>query len=81
MYIYTNQGDKRHGQWYRTGESWQKGLCIVEFQRVCNSKGKQHDLQTLSSTNETDELFVQDPDTVSIVSMNALKTFVGLNKY
>lgn len=35
FYVYTDVGHKRDGVWTTTGESWQKGVCIMQFNRSC----------------------------------------------
>ena len=34
-YVYTDIGHKRDGVWTTTGELWQKGVCIMQFNRSC----------------------------------------------
>lgn len=46
-YYYSDQGYRLQGLWTPTGLPWQKGNCIVEFQRVCGKdKGPQTDLHS-----------------------------------
>ncbi|CAN0470658.1 unnamed protein product, partial [Ectocarpus sp. 12 AP-2014] len=33
FYVFTDVGHKRDGVWTATGESWQKGVCIMQFNR------------------------------------------------
>lgn len=35
FYVYTDIGHKRDGVWTATGELWQKGVCIMQFNRSC----------------------------------------------
>lgn len=35
FYVYTEVGFMRGGIWHATGEPWQKGVCIVQFNRSC----------------------------------------------
>lgn len=35
FYVYTDVGHKRDGVWTATGASWQKGVCITQFNRSC----------------------------------------------
>lgn len=35
FYAFTDVGHKRDGVWTATGESWQKGVCIMQFNRSC----------------------------------------------
>jgi hypothetical protein len=37
MYVYTDRGYMRGGIWEPTGQLWQKGVCVTEFKRVCNT--------------------------------------------
>lgn len=36
-FLYTDEGYRRDGIWSRTGSGWEKGLCIVEFHRMCSA--------------------------------------------
>ncbi|TMW56864.1 hypothetical protein Poli38472_006874 [Pythium oligandrum] len=56
----TREGWKRGGTWHRvTGSVWQKGKCLVEFQRTCTggSGRKSHDL-----VSGQDNVLVTDTD-------------------
>lgn len=65
-FVYTDQGYKRHGQWSRTKSSWTKGVCIVEFRRVCNNYSTPFDLESEHDLSLSDfDLLVQDTDIVS----------------
>lgn len=35
MFVYTDVGYMRDGDWSVTGEPWQRGVCIVQFNRTC----------------------------------------------
>ena len=59
-FIYTNQGFRKDGIWEKTGEEWTKGLCIIEFKRVCQSGEQSLDLESGDIG-----LMVQDTDLVS----------------
>lgn len=41
FYVYTDVGYLRGGVWSATGEAWQKGVCIVQFNRTCPAEKKQ----------------------------------------
>ncbi|CAM9417789.1 unnamed protein product [Discosporangium mesarthrocarpum] len=59
IFIYTDQGHMRDGDWFVTGEPWQKGVCMVEFNRTCpEDPGKVIDLESLLPG-----VLVQDTDT------------------
>jgi len=47
MYVYTNEGHRRDGIWQITGQSWEEGTCVVEFQRVCESSFDENDAESL----------------------------------
>ena len=66
-YVYTDAGYRKEGEWILTGKNWTKGVCIIEFRRVCEHKNKAHDLE--SRPNEglnvfENNLLVQDTDKV-----------------
>lgn len=72
VFLYTNQGYRRNGTWSTTGQEWQKGSCIIEFQRVCsdsginsNKSGKALDLQAGGVNVQENYMYVQDTDLVS----------------
>jgi len=57
-YAYTNEGYQRFGIWNRTGNNWEYGICLLEFQRNCPSDVlKQYDLES-----NRYNVFVQDTD-------------------
>ena len=56
-YIYTNEGWRRFGTWNTTANTWQYGICVMEFERNCTSKEKQFDIN--SGLNDR---IVQDTD-------------------
>jgi len=35
FYVYTNEGYRMDGDWFKTGNVWVKGTCIMEFERIC----------------------------------------------
>lgn len=58
LFVYTDRGYMRDGVWKRTGEAWEKGNCIVEFQRVCeDDSGKVEEIW-----NITEDVLLQDTD-------------------
>lgn len=61
IFVYTDLGYKKGGYWYRTGENWKKGRCIVEFKRVCERQAAREDITNVMSSTEY-EIIVQDPD-------------------
>lgn len=63
IYIYTDEGYRRAGEWARTNSSWTKGKCIIEFRRVCNEGINIFDLQLLSNGTESQEKYVIVQDT------------------
>jgi hypothetical protein len=56
-YIFTNEGYRRAGVWNRTGNNWEYGTCLMEFERTCADRSKRLDL----SSGEYDVL-VMDTD-------------------
>ena len=70
IFSYTNEGYRKNGIWTRTDKSWSKGVCIVEFQRVCLDTKKEFDIQksiyTSKPTTLGEMVIVQDTDLVSI---------------
>jgi hypothetical protein len=66
-FVYTDRGYMMDGVWEVTGVNWEKGLCIMEFERQCEGDFN------LVTTKELPGLLVQDTDevrffcTVSIV--------------
>lgn len=70
VFLYTNEGYRKNGIWTRTNESWTKGVCVVEFQRVCLDTKKEFDIEKSTYTSEPitfgDIVMVQDTDLVSI---------------
>eukprot|EP01038_Epipyxis_sp_PR26KG_P004469 gene4469-6320_t len=57
-YAYANEGYRRLGIWNRTSNSWEFGVCIMEFYRNCSSdKTKQLDLES-----DLYDVYVQDTD-------------------
>lgn len=65
IYIYTDEGYRKGGEWSRTVSTWRKGKCIVEFNRVCDEGVKAIDLQMLRYHEINNEfLIVQDTDLV-----------------
>ncbi|CAM9757005.1 unnamed protein product, partial [Scytosiphon promiscuus] len=63
FYVYTDVGHKRDGVWTVTGEPWQKGVCIVQFNRSC-SEGKTEaiDLESVANGEDGVGVLVQDTD-------------------
>lgn len=51
FYVYTDVGHKRDGVWTATGESWQKGVCIMQFNRSCPAGKAQARMQTTEKGN------------------------------
>ena len=62
LFVYTDKGYLRRGQWIQTNSSWSKGHCIIEFQRVCDGTKRMTDLET--SDEQSTEFLVQDTDLV-----------------
>ena len=56
-YAYTNNGYRRGGSWNTTANTWQYGVCVMEFQRNCSDKSKELDLESGLLHR-----IVQDPD-------------------
>jgi hypothetical protein len=52
-FVYTDEGYRRDGTWSRTGQRWEKGLCMVEFHRMN------------SGSDDPSLIIVQDTDIVS----------------
>ncbi|KAL9185156.1 hypothetical protein ACHAXT_002933 [Thalassiosira profunda] len=52
-YVYTNVGHMKDGVWRVTGASWQKGHCVVQFERRC--QGEEDSLVPL--VPDTDESY------------------------
>ena len=63
-FVYSDQGFRKDGIWKKTGEQWTKGMCILEFKRVCQGMKKSVDLES----SDVGRL-VQDPDLVSNTSV------------
>ena len=62
FFTYTDQGYRRDGDWTRMGNGWEKGTCIVEFNRTCPDRpGKAFDLEAALGV-KTAGILVQDPD-------------------
>ncbi|CAM9219332.1 unnamed protein product, partial [Choristocarpus tenellus] len=58
FFIYTDRGYMQDGDWHTTGNAWQKGVCLIEFNRTCpQDEGKAVDLESLSA-----DVLVQDTD-------------------
>ena len=55
-FVYTDLGHKVNGTWVATGATWSKGLCIIEFERHCNSDPFNYSA-----------FLVQDTDVVSLI--------------
>jgi hypothetical protein len=64
-FLYTDQGYRRKGSWFRTNSPWMKGSCIIEFKRICDDGRQVHDLQAefIDGIN----YLVQDTDLVSMI--------------
>eukprot|EP00903_Cladosiphon_okamuranus_P018631 g17149.t3 len=63
FYVYTDVGHKRDGVWTTTGELWQKGVCITQFNRSCPAgKPQAIDLQSVASGEDGAGVLVQDTD-------------------
>ena len=57
-FAFTNEGYRRLGIWNLTGNPWEFGICIIEFDRNCSTNSeKEYDLQS-QMTN----VLVQDTD-------------------
>ena len=41
FFVYTDVGHKRDGVWTTTGNPWQKGVCIMQFNRTCPAEKTQ----------------------------------------
>lgn len=54
-FMYTDVGYMKDGVWEVTGASWQKGNCVVEFERHCDD-----------DSDESSVALVQDTDEVSL---------------
>ena len=59
-FLYTDVGYMKDGVWQSTGTHWEKGICIVEFERHCND-----DDDGIST------ILVQDTDAVSMKKVAA----------
>lgn len=58
LYSYTDRGYMRKGVWRLTGAPWEKGSCIIEFNRVCTeAPNKAREIWALDSNT-----LVQDTD-------------------
>jgi len=64
VFVYTDEGFRKDGDWYTTGVPWTKGSCIVEFKRVCEDNTKAFDLESGLSIFDHG-ILVQDTDRVS----------------
>jgi hypothetical protein len=54
----TDEGHRRDGVWYEAGKQWQKGVCLMEFDRTCKSAPwKEKDMIT-----GMDHILVTDTD-------------------
>lgn len=62
LFVYTDRGYMRKGQWVRTDESWSKGYCMIEFRRVCEEPQKAHDMEDNGKIRK--DFLVQDTDLV-----------------
>ena len=60
-YTYTDQGYRRDGDWGLTGSGWEKGTCIMEFNRTCTAGKSAIDLNNMRDVAKN-SLFVQDTD-------------------
>lgn len=56
-FSFTNEGYRRRGIWNVTGNPWEFGICIIEFNRNCTNPKKDFDLQS-----ELFDVYVQDTD-------------------
>ena len=45
----------KDGVWVATGASWEKGVCVIEFNRRCSD-----------DSDETSDVLVQDTDAVRL---------------
>lgn len=63
VFLYTDEGYKRLGEWSRTQYDWTKGKCIVEFRRVCDDDTDVYDLEAKDEYDEH-HIVVQDTDLV-----------------
>jgi len=71
VFIYTDEGYRRRGEWSRTASEWTKGRCIIEFKRVCDDHLKANDLEAAAGDGlniQEFNLLVQDTDLVSVFS-------------
>lgn len=57
-FAYTNEGYLRAGIWNRTGNNWEFGVCIIEFDRNCSSAPEKE----LDLESNLFNVFVQDTD-------------------
>ena len=66
LFIYTDEGYRRQGEWSRTLSNWTKGRCIIEFERVCNNEISPIDLEAhgFDESTSNSRLLVQDTDVV-----------------
>ena len=68
LFIFTDQGYMRDGDWAITGLPWQKGSCVVEFRRDCDGDPlKARDLEAAPNDGMSvteHGLLVQDTDKV-----------------
>ena len=53
------QGLKQQGYWrYKQGAEWKKGICLVEFQHICEAQLR----KALDMSSNSTETIVTDPD-------------------
>ncbi|CAM9450628.1 unnamed protein product [Ascophyllum nodosum] len=63
FFVYTDTGYMRGGIWRTTGEAWQKGVCVVQFNRICPVAKKQAiDLESVALGKSGAGVLVQDTD-------------------
>ena len=67
-FIYTDKGYEKGGQWSLSGSEWKKGVCIVEFKRVCSNQKQAIDLESRQNV-VTSNILVQDTDKVSLCQL------------
>lgn len=59
-FVYTDQGHMLDGVWKATGTKWQKGNCVVEFERRCDGAFERVDPTVVAA--EIKSVMVQDTD-------------------
>ena len=70
LFTYTDKGFMKNGIWEVTNAKWNKGVCIVEFERRCNGEGK--DVPFVQDTDEAFRPIITHDDKRSYVSRGRL---------